>query len=462
MPILLTFLPQRWSAWIAAALTALNITTTSTGAPVSEFLQWLGDPAELVYTYPEQQLDEFMDRSTVRIYENYTQIDGIWYDDVWLSHDAADKFRVNAFDLQTAYNIASNSNGTFASGVGSAAGLPVFQESGTTYWMTQAVSIPYQDGDYRFNDRYIIRVSNTSANPTPTSTARMGWIKEGYTSPTFTISNFYSNFPFQYRLYGSGSSSSWHPKLQYRSNGVWTDYDYLGYYNNITDPFSFDWISGVIPAEPLDPDDGLHIYVPHDENDESPLDQYIIDYPDYTDPEGKEIDVNIDPDVGLELDDLMDIIIPLIPIIKAEWGPMQDAPVPPVDPTLIANTPWVTLQNKLDEIISSISSIPQAISSIGDTISSFPQTILQDIEEGPIKVFDKALDLLKSIFAPILALVKNAIGIWHYVVEWLQSISAPWGFFWGVFSGLGSPFTLPIYAAVAGIIVIAVYKRFGR
>lgn len=469
----MNFLPQRWSAWIAAALTALNITFSSTNAPIVNALDWLADPADLVYTYPEQALDEFLDRSRIRMYQNYVQIDGVWYDDVWLSHDAAEKFRVNASDLQTAFNIASNSNGTFASGAGSTHGFDIFETEidGATRWISQTISFPWQNGDYAFGSDCFFRITGCSSDPTSSTSAKLAFYVNGSSYSNNSIIVQYSDFPARVRLFGSPTSSSWTPYVQAYKTGTsgttwYNQFQPSALRGVVSDPFSFDWVSGTIPAEELGPEDGLHLLLPHNQQDESPIGQYVIDHPEYLDPSGHEIDISLDPDVDVDLDDLMDIIIPLIPIIKAEWGPIEVSPIPPVDPTSISNTPWTTLQNKLDEIINTISgdlsTISQILGDIGNSISSLPERILEDIQKGPIQIFDKALDFLKLVFAPILALLKNALGIWHYVVEWLQSISSPWAFFWGVLSGLGSSFTAPIYACVAGFIVIAVYRRFGR
>lgn len=88
--------------------------------------------------------------------------------------------------------------------------------------------------------------------------------------------------------------------------------------------------------------------------------------------------------------------------------------------------------------------------------------ILEDIETAPVKVYRSALEVLKTVFAPILLLLRSVIGLWHYVVEWVQAITPVFSSFFGLMSGTSYYMVLPIYAGIAGPIVIAVYKRFGK
>ena len=54
------------------------------------------------------------------------------------------------------------------------------------------------------------------------------------------------------------------------------------------------------------------------------------------------------------------------------------------------------------------------------------------------------------------------MGLWHYVVEWLASVNAPFVWIFGVMSGASANMVLPIYATLAGSICIAIYKALGR
>lgn len=463
----------RLGAWVAAALAALNITVNSITAPLTDLSEFLSDPLGATYTYTEQGLDSYYSNQVIQISDNVVTIDGMPYYDVWLSHDAAEKFRVNAFDFKSAYSLTSNSNATFASGAGILYGLPIYDLGGGTYrYRSQEFNIPgigtYQIGDMTLD--VFLQSSQDSK-----------WsAKTIYPDGTFTqwSSNGIDKYPFTFS-YRSANTQSFQPFV----NGARKSSIIIPGTPFTSLPFDFDYVSGVIPADQtLGPDDGLLIHVPAEDGqgNDTPIVQWVQDHPDTVG-----TDWHIDaPNADIDLDSLLDtVIIPLIPILKAEFAEQPIITPTPVDPTTIAGTSWITLDNRLSTIIQALNPLPyiqtgvtnlstqlgnlinNIQSGFGDTISamtSLGDAILQDIELGPIRVFDKALDLLKSLFASILALVKNAIGIWHYVVDWLVAIAAPFTFFMGCYSAMGNVFMLPIYAVVAGTIVIAVYRRFGR
>lgn len=54
----------------------------------------------------------------------------------------------------------------------------------------------------------------------------------------------------------------------------------------------------------------------------------------------------------------------------------------------------------------------------------------------------------------------NLSGIWHYVVEWVQSISAGAAQIFAVWSYLPYAMVVPIYASIVVVVVLGVYKRF--
>lgn len=109
-----------------------------------------------------------------------------------------------------------------------------------------------------------------------------------------------------------------------------------------------------------------------------------------------------------------------------------------------------------------VSTITDAVSDITDAIEGLAEQVLEDIETAPINVFSTALDVIKLVFAPIIAALKACIGLWHYVVEWVQVTAPVFSTFFGLMSGTSYNMVLPIYAALAGPIVIAIYKRFGK
>lgn len=109
-----------------------------------------------------------------------------------------------------------------------------------------------------------------------------------------------------------------------------------------------------------------------------------------------------------------------------------------------------------------VTTITDAVSDITDAIEGLAEQVLEDIETAPINVFSTALDVIKLAFAPIIAALKACIGLWHYVVEWVQVTAPVFSTFFGLMSGTSYNMVLPIYAALAGPIVIAIYKRFGK
>ena len=72
------------------------------------------------------------------------------------------------------------------------------------------------------------------------------------------------------------------------------------------------------------------------------------------------------------------------------------------------------------------------------------------------------LNTIPTAFQTVWDTMKNAFSIWHYVVEWFTSISGPFTWIWGIASGTSYYIILPVYASLAGAVVLAFYKRFGK
>lgn len=112
-----------------------------------------------------------------------------------------------------------------------------------------------------------------------------------------------------------------------------------------------------------------------------------------------------------------------------------------------------------------ITSLRQILEAIRTAVASIPATltqILEHIRQGHLDLFKGVLDAIKVVFAPILIALKSALRLWHYVVEWVQATAPVFSTFIGFMSGTSYNMVLPIYAALAGPICIAIYKRFGR
>ena len=234
---------------------------------------------------------------------------------------------------------------------------------------------------------------------------------------------------------------------------------------------------------------------------DNPIEQFRQDNPEFVTDDGVEIDTtNIQ--LMNKIDDLMDLIIPLIPIINVEYTNYEDIdpqPIPePVpepapypdplpDPSIelinstlkdiiqalknifdnisITNSYNIAIKNIMDavkwnidiatDLISSIASgINQIINQIGDIHNS--------IVSGNIDWFSDIVDAIRVPFLPWLNIFKAATGIWHYVITWVQNISGPFSYFWNILGSVSPMYYSPIYAVAAATIVLAIYRRFGR
>ena len=491
---------QRFGAWIASALMAGQIMVESVGMPVANMLNYLSDPYDVNYTYIDSAYQDYMDKNKIVIDDYHVQIDGRWYDNVWLSHDAAEKFRTNALDFKTALNIANNSNGTFMEGIGTWDGVPMFSDSG--------------------------------GNPTSQT---YEWSGEGtYQMGNITVTNYYGagHIPRSKQMLSNGTTNdtrnfSSSGRL-FRTSGYNRSYIYGGNENfiNIPDslidntPFDFNWVSQVIDLEPLNPNEGLSILVPHED-----MEPFYQDHPSYNPEVNPQIDIDVDspdfPDVWDTIDDLLDIISTVLRLLpdgktpaKYEEEP-EPAPDPPVEPEPIPEPypdpqpepypdpdpepgtdlpDWRTLFDVLKNIFQKLSNIDVTSQTIANTLTEFRNRFedwMKDIRDNIVNKFNELANILQSIldaihdiadgivhgnanwfrdivdsiwnpFLRIFGIFKTHVGIWRYVVLWLQRITEPFNFFFGIFVDLGPLYTSPIYACFAGILVIAIYRRFGR
>lgn len=145
---------------------------------------------------------------------------------------------------------------------------------------------------------------------------------------------------------------------------------------------------------------------------------------------------------------------------------VQDAGKPIVYDQTISETPYNVLDRALDNIRSSIGSIA---SSVTGTISSSLTGIQEAVNSiaGSIETADASfaqsfIDGFLDVFRIAFDGVSSHLGIWHYVVSWIGSISSCFSWCLSAVSSAGSIFLAPIYAMFAGTVVIAVYRRFGK
>lgn len=502
---------QRFGAWIASALMAGQIMVESVAMPVAHMLEYISDPYDMDYTWTDQAYQDFMDKNQIVIDDNHVNIDGRWYDNVWLSHDAAEKFRTNAYDFKTAYNILSNSNGTFAKGAGFYDGVPMFETSygyESQYYSAGTEVRNHSDPGYFAcgnGQGFYFRnteQSNVSIGYIDSLGNRYGAFSTyTQTNPTLHFAKTKNGSVYMYACDGH----TWHGNRQVNNSLFHLQ------------EFDFTWVSQDVDLDPLSPNEGLSILVPHED-----MEPFYQNHPEYS-PGSPDfhpnININVDspdyPDIWDTVSDLLDIIETVLKLLpngqpSAKWEE-QPEPVPPVpdpdpipepypdpqpepypdpDPQSGTELPyldWTELFNILKNIFQKLANIDVTSQSIANTIVEFRnlvdswfsnlgnhivnvgneiinsiRNLPESFESHAIDTIKRGLDGLKRIFLPIFVSLKSAIGIWHYVVEWFQAISVPFLFFMQTITTGYPLMTVPIYASIAGIIVIAVYRRFGR
>lgn len=266
------------------------------------------------YTFTQNDIDEFMARSVIKIDKDKVTIDGVEYTDIWLSTDAAEKFRVNAFDIENAFDISSQTEGTFVSGVGKWAGIPIFSVDGIK--RSQNHIIPGEEGSYS---------AGTGGTYTITGkdNERRDWFIKGY-GLNSEIDHKYPpvSWDYYYRVSDDGYCTLYYK----RDTGTTYNTRQIGaksYYEN--EPFDFDWVAGTIPVDQPLTNEGLRIRVPTQE-----INQWYVDNPSF----GPNITIDMGvPELSTKIDDLMDLIIPLIPILDIDFNKYEDpTPVPIPEP----------------------------------------------------------------------------------------------------------------------------------
>lgn len=435
----LTTAGRRLGSWILSGLTALNIALSSTVSTSqgADIINFLADPLDVNYSYTEL----WEDKPTIQIWDDYVTIDGITYTDIWLSNEAAQKFKTDGLDFATAYSIASNTNGTFASGIGSIQGVPIFNVQGDTY--------PYRSQGYQIGGVGSYPIGLMTANVTNVTTARQYY---NVTGPNFQ--QFSGNKTFAEEIVITSdanlSSASW--RVKDPNGNYWGSNNVLG--NVINAPFDFDWVAGQIDVSPLDQDEGIMIRVP---SDTPGLQTFITNNYYLTEP--TEIDVQLDPNIQGTLDDLIDIIAPILINLDShdiQYIENHDAPAPVPDTPVVDATVSEITNPIVNEITNYGDQITQQIPQIIETIPTIDD-ICNNIDTAPYHDLDTGLDKLPTVLLPFITDLRSALGIWHYVTEWLGMIGTSFSFVTGALSG--TAIMTPIYAAIAGYMCIKVYRR---
>lgn len=113
-------------------------------------------------------------------------------------------------------------------------------------------------------------------------------------------------------------------------------------------------------------------------------------------------------------------------------------------------------------ILGGIRSLVQSAVDYLEGIAEHVGELVEEIVEGTEKLIAGILNQIPQTFGVIFGPIKQASSIWHYVVEWIQSIGAPFQFIWSMASGTSYYIILPVYASLAAAVVLAFYKRFGK
>lgn len=506
----------RVKAGVAAVMLASQLVLNPVDVALSEPLASAVDPEgriEWVETFPE-----YLERSKIRVYPDVVTIDGVVYSDIWLGPDAANSLRLKGLDFATAYNIANNQSSaiSYASGIGYINSDPIYHINGVdrsvSYVMTDPGSYDIGglgtvtvDSDSRYRTVAYYNVNDSITNLWSSLSYPDGFPISCYNVIRERSPIGSGNYEYRFHVDTNNGLSKNVPSSSFTIIPSTEQIDMT--------PFSFDYTSGVIDA-PLDPEDGLLMRIPSSYTDPDPLvtehnydiHDLINIYPQVATPQGHEVEINpeLNPDFQTDIDlgngvgDLIRTILTLLDIldnVDIEFAPEPDTPEPvpepgvidplpdpdpapdePISGTTIADTDWTKLDEILRWIQSTIDSIRHITESLQtmldslfdqlqniiESLEALPEQLLEDIETGPSKVFRKALDVLKSLFLPLLLPIKTMMGLWHYVVEWIASINAPFLWIFDVLSGTSAYLVLPIYAVLAGSICIAIYKALGR
>lgn len=490
----------RAKAGIAAAMLASNLIINPINAALDDSLLEGIDPVGYVTSIQNTPWTDYIDMSTIVVRPDVVTIDGVSYSDIWLGPDAANSLRLTGLDFVSAYNILSNQSEaiTYATGEGSIGGVPIYLVDGK--YVSQVVTIPANSSstDYEAVGSFGDFVINTRKQNNYYWQVMITYNGNNVGSRTLSYSSG-SETPFPVFINRQGTLRDFCDG-NYFPNRTSTLYKDTSLPSYVSDPFSFDYTSGNIDIIP-DPEDGLLMRVPssYDDGQTGSVFNYDIHdliniYPQVDDTYGHDLvfDPSLNPDFDVDLDmgnALGDIITAVIlakladllgdntEVIyapmpeKDDPGPVDpdlpdpDVPIGEQDPVWLDNLlRWLkqTIDNLGDRIHDAIDSIHEDIQEIISQISELADKILEDIELGPAKLFDKALDILKTLFLPLLLPIRAMMNLWHYVVEWIQSISSPFTWIFGIMSGTSGNMVLPIYALLAGGICISIYKALGR
>lgn len=477
------------------------------GAGIASLALWLSDDFDLIGVITG------VADGYIKVGEDSITIDGVVYDSIFLDPSMASELHTQAFDFITQNAITSNSSGILAQGYGYIDGTALYNQNGLI--RTQGIVISNYPADYTI-DGCTINITVASANP-PITVRFSGW---GFApSPSY---KFPTAFPLTVWIELNGQGK---PILKAQFNNSTPGTIFTGYAGDVSqDAFNYSYVSRNIDATPLPSDYGFQAFIPRTaisgaginpgtyvidggagEDTIIELLQLIDELLDDDEVKEAEFTPALDPPVPPQpiptdalgaipydewidtfgqsvygrLDSIDDGIDTVGNIIAGAGEDVVDvidtygqSVVTGLDSIETAiDTAGQSVTDGLTDVETAIGSAEQSITDSVDAVAEKVEAldttvdqVIEKIERHPLDLFGVFLDRLTNIpvIRDIFDGIKRHVGIWHYVVEWLQCIGNFLAFFIGLFADVAYCMVVPIYACVAGAICLAFYKRFGR
>lgn len=450
----------------------------------------------------------------IKVNDDSVFIDGVEYQSIFLDSSMAQELHTQIFDFATQKAISSNSSGILASGVGYADGIPLYSVNGEITSQEYSVTYPnsYQFGGITLSgtlrsgtiiDLYISDSRGTHKTNSTTKATLDG------------RNNFFSVRGLAMSSLTAGS--------RYYDGGTVRNSVYINVSQQVVvnSPFNYSYVSQTIDADPLPQDYGFQVFVPVNAvsyagitpgtyvidggsgtdtviqlielldqlygqqailNPEfaqevvppAPIPDYTLGelpYEDFIDTFGQSVYSKLDT-INQSVDTLggiiegqgEDIITAVDTAGQSVLDGLSDVEgaIDTVGQSVVDGLTDVegAIETGTAEVVESVDAVAEAVDALEGTLEAVHESILSH----PLDLFSAFLDRLTNI--PVLRdffdNIKRHVGIWHYVVEWLQCIGTFLSFFIGLFADVAYCMVVPIYACVAGSICLALYKRFGR
>lgn len=450
----------------------------------------------------------------IKVKDDSVFIDGVEYQSIFLDPSMAQELHTQIFDFVTQKAIVSNSSGILATGDGYAGSTPIYKV-GSLYY-SSSVSVPFDIGTYNLFEDLSIRIYEQSYQ----NIAKDILKSENVVSSAFYQRNYQYPQLFRLQLQNSSSIEAYLVFKSLDASG------FSGPISGTAIPytksaFNYSYVSGVIDAEPLPVDYGFHALVPvnavsyagispgtyvidggsgtdtviqlielldqlygqeailnpefaQDVVPPAPIPDYSLGelpYEDFIDTFGQSVYSKLDT-INQSVDTLggiiegqgEDIITAVDTAGQSVLDGLSDVEgaIDTAGQSIVDGLSDVegAIESGTAEVVESVDAVAEAVDALEGTLEAVHESILSH----PLDLFSAFLDRLTNI--PVLRdffdNIKRHVGIWHYVVEWLQCIGTFLSFFIGLFADVAYCMVVPIYACIAGSICLALYKRFGR